>query len=74
MTHDPASRWRRWTIPIRCMSAAMMSSRLAPTDWCGVGASSSRPEMPGRPVSYSLPSRLNRSIREAGASRHRMPG
>ena len=31
ITHEPASRWRRWTIPIRFISAAMISSRLAPT-------------------------------------------
>ena len=30
--------------------------------------------MPGRPVPFSLPSRPNRSIREAGGSRHRIPG
>ena len=52
----------------------MISSRLAPTDCCGVAGSSSRSEMPGRPVLLSLPSRPNRSIREAGGSRHRMPG
>ena len=74
ITQEPASRWRRCTIPIRSISAAMMSSRFAPTDCCGVAASSSRSEIPGRPVPLSLPSRPNRSIREAGGSRQRMPG
>ena len=33
MTQEPASRWRRCTTPIRAIRAAMISSRLAPTDW-----------------------------------------
>ena len=74
ITHEPASRWRRWTIPIRSISAAMISSRLTPTDCCGVAGSSSRPEIPGSPESRSAPSRPNRSIRDAGGSRQRRPG
>ena len=30
ITHEPASRWRRWTIPLRVISIAMNSPRFPP--------------------------------------------
>ena len=74
ITHEPASRWRRCTTPIRSMSEATMSLWFGPIAWCGVAASRTRSEMPGSPVVSSAPSRANRSRRDDSGSWHRMPG
>jgi hypothetical protein len=74
ITHEPASRWRRCTTPIRAIRLRIVSSRRDGTDWCGVAASSSRSEIPGKPVLPSSPSSPNKSVRDAIGSRHRSPG
>ena len=75
MTHDPASRWRRCTTPIRAISSAMSHRvAVAPTGR-GVAASSNRlGDARAARSGRSPPSRPNRSVRDGHRQQASQPG